>query len=244
MFWNTDTRHFSSSTISIYIPWKLASLFVCTALVTLLIANSASSTTLVGTVVTNSVETLSEMNALIDAYNTDIPASLPQIVGLLDKIEDLSDPNDGVIFQNGNLDPNDFIFYMEDVSGATTLNVFDELNKGYSVSTLGPDGFAIIDENVQAFEQLSGPSSTSYVSKNGNAGWSLWLSMSGVNPVYTDIDVDDGFTRGEISNSSLSYDPTLSGGVSHISFYSVIPEPGTLLLGALASLGMLLRRKH
>jgi hypothetical protein len=245
MFRNRSTHQSSSRTIFLDIPRKWASRFVRAAVATLLIANCTFATTLVGTVVTTSVETIPEMNALIVAYNNDIPASLPLVTSLLDKLEDAADPNDGAIFEMGILDPNDFNFYVEDNSGTTVIDVFDALDKGYSPSTLGEDSFSTVDENVQAFEQLSGDSSTYYVSKNGNAGWSLWISMAGVNPVYTDK-AGGGFTRGEISDDSLAFDPAPQGGVSHISFYNPveIPEPGTLLLGALASLGMLLRRKH
>lgn len=222
--------------------WKRASRVVCTAVVTLLIANCTFATTLVGTVVTTGVETIAEMNTLINDYNTDFSASLPQVESLLDKIEDFVDPNgnDIAVFTEGNLVPGDFNFFQEDPNGGTSLDVFDTLVK-YSPSNLGPDGFSTLDENVQAFEQLSGPSSTYYVSKNGAGGWSLWLAMDGVNPVYTD-EVAGGSTRGEISNNSLAYDPIV-GGVSHISFY-IVPEPSTLLLGALASVGMLVRRRR
>jgi hypothetical protein len=244
MFCNRGTHQSFSRTIFLDIPRKWASRFVCAAVATLLIANCTFATTLVGTVVTQQAETILEMNALIDTYNTDFGASLPQVTSLLDKLEDVSgDPNDGIVFQNGVLDPNDFIFFAEDDLGTTGLDVFDELDKRYSQSTLGVDTFSSLDENVQAFEQLSGPSSTYYVSKGGADGWTLWLSMSGVNPVYTD-QAKPSFTRGEISNQSLEYDPA-KGGVSHLSFYATaIPEPGTLLLGAFASLGMLLRRRY
>jgi hypothetical protein len=245
MFWNNSTHQSSSRTIFLDIPRKWASLFLCAAAATLLTANCAFATILVGSESTPGVETIPEMNALIDAYNTDFGASLPQVVSLLDKIEDIKDPNGVVIgadFIEGNLVLGDFNFFQEDLGGGISLDIFDSIGHKFSPSNLGPDGFDTLDENVHAFEQLSGPSSTYYVSKDGKKGWSLWVSMDGVNPVYTD-QFAGGFTRGDISDNSLAFDPA-KGGVSHISFYTAVPEPGTLLLGALASLGMLLRRRY
>jgi hypothetical protein len=52
--------------------------------------------------------------------------------------------------------------------------------------------------------------------------------MSGINPAYTDNE-EDGFTRGNINDDSLAYDP-INSGVSHISFYGETPEPSSLVL--------------
>jgi hypothetical protein len=226
--------------------WKRASYVVCAAAVTLLIANCTYASTLIGTVVAPSVESISEMNDLIDDYNSDFSASLPPVDSLLDKVEGQSAAD----FTQGNLALSDFNFFYQDDTGTDlSLSVFDS-SVDFTLSTLGPlDGFDTLDNPVHAFEQLSGPSFTYYVSKDGNLGWSLWLAMDGVNPVYTDagtgFDSITGtdFTRGDITDNSLAYDP-ISSGVSHISYYTAtMPEPSTLLLGALASVGLLVRRR-
>jgi hypothetical protein len=68
--------------------------------------------------------------------------------------------------------------------------------------------------------------------------------MDGVNPVYTDLGtgaswiVGSGFTRGPITNSNLVYDPS-NKGVSHISFYTAVPEPGSVTLLSMGILGFL-----
>jgi hypothetical protein len=64
--------------------------------------------------------------------------------------------------------------------------------------------------------------------------------MSGINPAYTDS-ANGGFTRGSISDTSLDYDP-ITRAVSHISFYGtasdIVPEPGSVLLMAMAAAGL------
>ena len=189
---------------------------------------------------------ISQLNELIDDYNSDFNTSLPQVQELLDKLEG----QNAADFQEGNLELSDFNFYEQDDNGTTDVDVFDEM-VDFSSSTLGAaDGFDTLDNPVFAFEQLSGPSFDYYVSKDGVAGWSLWSAMPGINPLYTDAGTGDssitgsGFTRGNINDNSLDYDPII-GGVSHITFYVAIPEPASigLVLIGLASLACGRRRR-
>ncbi len=195
----------------------------------LLWMNATQASLLVGTIATSGVETIPEINQLIDDYNADFGASLPSVISLLDKIEGQNSAD----FTEGNLALSDFDFYHQDDGGATSLDIFDA-TVNFTASTLGvADGFDTLDNPVFAFEQLSGPSFQYYVSKDGNLGWSLWASMNGINPAYTDSAVG-GFTRGNINDDSLDYDP-ISRGVSHISFYVAIPEPNSLILLGVAA---------
>lgn len=200
----------------------------------MLSASGARASILVGTFVTPQVEMISQLNDLIDDYNSDFGASLPSLLELLDKLEGQNSAD----FQEGNLELSDFDFYEQDDSGATDVDIFDE-TVSFSLSTLGlADGFDTLDNPVFAFEQLSGPSFAYYVSKDGVSGWSLWSAMPGINPSYTDAGTGassitgSNFTRGNITDNSLDYDP-ITGGVSHITFYSAIPEPSTVLLLAM-----------
>lgn len=198
----------------------------------LLLAGSADASILVGTFKESTVETITKINQLIDDYNTDFSASLANVLLLVDKVEGQS----SAAFNQGNLELDDFDFFTQDDNGSKTVSIFDATVK-FNASLLSSSvGFDNLDAPVQGFEQLSGPSFEYYVSKDGNDGWSLWASMSGFNPVYTDAGTGDssitgsGFTRGDISNTSLAYDP-IRGGVSHISFYTtaeeIIPEPAS-----------------
>lgn len=210
--------------------------------IVILWASVTEASLLVGTVVSSSAETIPEINQLIADYNTDFGASLPLVNTLLDKIEGDTSAD----FENGNLALSDFNFYQQDDDGATSVNIFDA-TVDFDSSTLGPaDGFGTLDNPVFAFEQLSGPSFTYYVSKGGNLGWSLWAYMSGMNPAYTDRG-NGGFTRGNINDNSLDYDPA-NRGVSHISFYTAVPEPSSgllLVLGAVfAGSGVRLRHQR
>jgi len=212
----------------------------------LIVTGTAQSALLVGTIVTSGVETIAEMNDLIDDYNADFGASLPHVGALLDKLEG----QDSADFIEGNLALGDFDFYHSDDSGATNVNVFDSVVT-FTPSTLGPAaGFDTLDNRVFAFEQLSGPSFDYYVSKDGNLGWSLWIPSSGINPVYTDAGtgassiVGSGFTRGDTANNALDFDP-ITNGVSHISFYNAsLPEPNSALLLAVATLLMSVVRRR
>jgi hypothetical protein len=186
---------------------------------------------LVGTIVTAGTETIAEMNQLIADYNTDFGAALPGVSQLVDKIEG----QNAADFVEGNLQLGDFNFYEENSGGGTSLNIFDA-TVNFAASGLGvAAGFDTLDQNVFAFEQLSGPQFYYYVSKGGNLGWSLWAAGGGLNPVYTDAGtgassiVGTDFTRGAITDNLLAYDPVRQG-VSHISFYSAIPEPGSAAL--------------
>ncbi len=218
---------------------KWASQVVCSVIATLLIANCSFASTLVGTVVTSSVESIPEMDALITAYNLDLGASLPAVGSQVDKLED-DQTNGGANFIGGNLLLGDFDFGQQ--TGGVELNVFDA-SLGFSPVTFGVgESFSEVDNPVFGFEQVSGVPFTYYVSKDGNLGWSLWLAMDGINPVYTDSMVG-GFTRGEISDNSLSYDP-VGNGVSHISFYSAIPEPSSLLLAFAGGLSLTLTARR
>ena len=193
----------------------------------MLSAPGARASILVGTFVTPQVETISQLNDLIDDYNSDFNTSLPNVQEFLDKIEGQNSAD----FEEGNLELSDFVFYEQDDSGTTDVDIFDE-TVSFSLSMLGPaDGFDTLDNPVFAFEQLSGPSFGYYVSKDGVSGWSLWSAMPGINPSYTD-DNENGFTRGNINDDNLDYDP-ITGGVSHISFYTAIPEPSAVLLLAM-----------
>ncbi len=206
--------------------------FFCAMASTLVWANGAHASILVGTIVTSGVETIPEINQLIADFNADFGASLPSVISLLDKIEGQNSAD----FTEGNLALSDFDFYHQDDGGATSVDIFDA-TVDFTASTLGvADGFDTLDNPVFAFEQLSGPSFQYYVSKDGNLGWSLWAPMSGINPAYTDSAVG-GFTRGNINDDSLDYDP-ITRGVSHISFYVAIPEPGSLILVGVMAIGL------
>ena len=208
-------------------------------------APSAQASILIGTVVAPQVETIAQINQLIDDYNSDFNASLPNVQELLDKIEGESSAD----FEGGNLELSDFDFYQQDDNGTTEVEIFDE-NVSFSASTLGPaDGFDTLDNPVFAFEQLSGPSFDYYVSKGGKSGWSLWSAMPGINPAYTDAGTGDSsitgsdFTRGNINDDGLDYDP-VKGGVSHIAFYTAIPEPSAWCLAVLSLLARAGRRRR
>ena len=207
----------------------------------LLWAGSADASTLVGTFVESSAESITKINQLIDDYNADFGTSLPSVDSLLDKIEDIGSVAD---FVGSNLELSDFDFYDQDGSGATNLNIFDQIPETFSASSAGW-GFDSLDLNARAFEQLSGPTFDYYVSKDGINGWSLWTAMNGLNPVYTDTGTGDssitgsGFTRGDISISTLDYDP-INNAISHISFYSsVVPEPSSIVLFGLGLIALL-----
>jgi hypothetical protein len=225
--------------------WSTSGLMaVCTMAAAVLFAPSAQASILVGTFVKSQAETITEINQLIDDYNSDFNTSLPNVLERLDKIEG----QDAADFEEGNLELGDFDFYEQDDAGATDVDIFDE-NVSFSASTLGPlDGFDTLDNRVFAFDQHSGPSFEYYVSKGGKTGWSLWSVMPGINPAYTDAGTGDSsiigsdFTRGAISNNGLEHDPATSG-VSHISFYASIPEPSNWCL-ALLSLAALAGRRR
>jgi len=198
--------------------------FVCAVGGVLLGVNTSYASLLVGTVVTSGVETIPEINQLIASYNADFGASLPIVTAPLDKIEG----QNSAFFDDGVFQLSDFEFYHQDDGGSTSLDIFDA-TVNFAASSLGAAaGFDTLDNPVFAFEQLSGPSFQYYVSKDGNLGWSLWAVMSGINPAYTDSGVG-GFTRGNINDDSLAYDP-INHGVSHISFYTATPEPSSLVL--------------
>ena len=214
--------------------------------VAMLSAPCAKASILIGTFVTPHVETISQINQLIGDYNLDFNTSLPSVQELLDKLEG----QDSADFEEGILELSDFDFYQQDNNGTTDVDIFDA-NVSFSASTLGAaDGFDTLDNPVFAFKQLSGPLFDYYVSKDGVAGWSLWLAMPGINPLYTDAGTGassltgSNFTRGNINNDSLDYDP-ITGGVSHISYYVAIPEPaslGLLLMGLVSLAGRGRRR--
>ena len=217
---------------------------ICAMAASMLSAHDARASILVGTVVAPQAETIAEINQLIDDYNSDFGASLPQVQERLDKIEG----QDAADFEEGNFELGDFDFYEQDDNGTTDVDIFDA-TVDFSPSTLGPaDGFDSLDNPVFAFEQLSGPSFEYYVSKGGVNGWSLWSAMPGINPAYTDAGTGDssitgsGFTRGNISDNGLDYDPA-TGGVSHISFYTAIPEPSTWCLAVLSLVALAGRRR-
>jgi hypothetical protein len=223
------------------------------ALLVSLGARNAQASILVGTVAGPGVETIAEINALIADYNNDFGTSLPPVLGLLDKIEDNQD-TDIAEFTEGNLEVGDFNFYHQSGGGATMLDIFDtEVN--FTPSGLGDTtGFDDLDNPVFAFEKLGGPAFFYYVSKAGNVGWSLWAYMEGLNPSYTDVGVGDssivglGFTRGAITIDELIYQPAgMGGAVSHITFYTAVPEPGSLAMFSIGALillaiGLLKRR--
>lgn len=199
---------------------------------------SQAASILIGTVVTAQPETIPEINQLIEDYNTDFGASLPLVVSQLDKLEG----EDSADFVGDALELSDFDFYQQDDDGLTELNIFDEMPETFTESTLGAAAGFGLDLPVFAFEQLSGPSFDYYVSKDGPGGWSLWAYMPGLNPVYTDS-ADGGFTRGVITDNTLAYDPH-GQGVSHIGFYSTIPEPGSSVLFGIALVFSLAGRRR
>ncbi|MEX0938394.1 MAG: hypothetical protein WDZ59_11090 [Pirellulales bacterium] len=192
--------------------------------------HAAHASTLIGTVVGAGVETIPEINDLIDDYNADFGTSLPPVLSKIDKLEG----EDSAFFEEGVYELSDFLFYERADDGAVDVDIFDETVE-FDVSTLGIlAGFDTLDNPVLAFDQLSGPSFMYYVSKAGNAGWSLWLYMDGINPSYTDDD-DGGFTRGVITNNLLDFDPAgMGGAVSHITFYHAVPEPSSVMLACVA----------
>ena len=201
----------------------------------LLGTSSVDASILVGTFVNSGVESITKIQQLINDYNTDFGASLPDVGSLVDKIEGDTGAAD---FEGVNLVLSDFSFYDQDNSGGTGLDIFNAAQVKFSLSGLGWN-FNLPDLNVRAFEQLDGPTFDYYVSEDGVNGWSLWTAMDGLNPVYTDAGTGDssitgsGFTRGVITDVNLDYDP-IKNGISHISFYSssteVIPEPTTIVV--------------
>jgi hypothetical protein len=215
---------------------QMAHRFSAFVVLVLFWAGTANASILVGTAVIPSVEKIDVMNDLINDYNIAFSASLPNVAGttadpkgFLGRIENIG--GSGIAdFVNGLLTYSDFNFYQQDNGGGTELNIFDECPEKFM------EGFGDEDKNVRAFD-LNGtdtPSFQYYVSKDGFAGWSLWTYQDdGLNPVYTDSGVS-GFTRGDISNTGLAYDP-IKHGISHIGFYttydvSTIPEPSSLLV--------------
>ena len=218
-------------------------------------ALSAQATILVGTVVSSKTETVTEINNLIDTYNTAFSENLDHVNFLVDKLEDqdAEDPDAGAIFVNSTFVAQDFNFYQANPDGTPDITqlIFDA-SVGFDNADLVSEGF-FLDNPIFGFEQLAGPTFDYYVSKSGRGGWSLWLAAEGFNPSYTDSDVD-GFTLGVTTNQSLEYNP-ISNGVSHISFYSTgtsggpvtnIPAPATLaLLGVgLLVVGRMSRRSR
>jgi hypothetical protein len=227
---------------------KLCCLGAALFATTIFETNHARGSLLVGTFVGAPAESLAQMNQLIADYNSDFGAALPAALARIDKIEGES-PAD---FEDGVYSLTDFDFYHRSTGGSVDINVFDTLVE-FTPSTLGvADGFDL-DNPVFAFEQLSGPAFTYYVSKGGNQGWSLWAVMPGINPAYTDLGtgassiVGSNFTRGVITNNALDFDPSTQG-VSHISFYSSvpgsdIPEPSTMVLMLFGCLMVFRRRR-
>ena len=206
-----------------------------TAVVTiLLLAGFAEGSTLVGTVQESANPDIGDLNPLISTYNTDFATSLPQIQVEIDKIEDQL----GVAtFQQANLSVDDFDFFAQDDLGSKSVFIFDATVKFGEL--VGAFSFDDLDNPVQGYEWTSGsPQSYDYyVSKDGELGWSLWYAGNGFNPAYTDS-AADGFTRGNTSDDSLSYDP-ITRGISHIAFFSSIPEPSTLALLCVGVFGFL-----
>lgn len=79
---------------------------VCAMAAAILSASDARASILVGTFVTPQVEMISQLNQLIDDYNSDFGASLTHVQELLDKIEGQNSAD----FQLGNLELSDFDF--------------------------------------------------------------------------------------------------------------------------------------
>lgn len=225
------------------------STFALAACLILAMAGPANASLLIGTFVESQAESIEKINQLIADYNDDFGTSLPLVhpLGFVDKIEG----QDSASFIAGFYELSDFIFY-EQMDGGTDriVDIFDEENVEFEVSDLGlTAGFDTLDNPVQGFElsdSFDGFPFQYHVSKDGKLGWSLWLAMDGFNPAYTDLGtgassiVGSGFTRGDITDSSLAYDP-IKNAVSHISFYSIFavaPEPSSLMLlfGGAASL--------
>lgn len=202
-------------------------------------AGPAGAGILVGTFVESEVETIAKINILIDEYNDEFTALLPNVQQLVDKIEGMETAD----FTEGILSLSDFDFFQRDETSPTVNHMIFDTSVGFVASSLGSSGFDPIDNAVLGFEQLSGFAFDYYVSKNGMDGWSLWTKMDGFNPVYTDVGTSGsnshdgtGFTRGDVGVNTLAFDP-INGGVSHISMYTssadvIVPEPSSIVLFA------------
>jgi hypothetical protein len=191
------------------------------------------------------VDTLTGVNTLITNYNIAFGASLNQVVVLVDKIED-APSNLGTIWTNGNLNSGDFEFFQQtNGAGVDGKNIFNRNGANdvhFDNSALAGganflNSFSGVDNGVLGFKYNGPQQFQYYVSKNAT-GYSLWTFMpgGGLHPVYQD-DTSDGATRGDISNVNLMYDP-VKNAVSHISFYSAVPEPTSLVLVGFAVVGM------
>lgn len=211
-------------------------LIAFTLSLTFVSARPLEASILIGTTSATATENITQINILIDNYNSDFGTSLPHVAIFVDKIEDGTGGRGEFI--NGQYSVSDFTFYAQDDGGAVDVNIFDQTPETFSLSdlgqVLGDNGFDSIDTNVQAFEQLSGPSVEYYVAKSGRS-WSVWLAMDGINPFYADSS-RNGYTRGPISDQQLAYDP-VKNGVSHLSFYrsagggtGTIPEPASVAI--------------
>jgi hypothetical protein len=231
-----------------WIHAKAAGSMLTMALLTAGLSQASQASILVGTFVESQAETIVKVNQLIDDYNADFGASLPQVVALLDKLEGVNSAG----FTEGNLQLSDFNFYAQNDDGTKTESIFDaSVNFDATPIDFTVDGFNDLDNPVMGFEQLAGASFDYYVSKDGNLGWSLWTFMDDFNPVYTDAGTGNSsisgsdFTKGSIADNSLAYDP-IGNGISHISFYTTaasdVPEPASLGLFGLAITLVALRR--
>lgn len=189
-------------------------------------ASTAHASILVGTIgSSNPKPSITSINGLIDDYNNDFGTSLAHVDGLIDKLE-------GGGWENGVYSSSDFDFFKKISSGTAdrTVDIFDTPNvKFESISNpIGLERPAGFETDIDSFEY--------YVVKDGNKGWSLWLSMDGFNTAYIDS-ATNGFTRGAITNTNLDFDPIYKG-ISHISFWNAgddsggsgaIPEPSSVL---------------
>lgn len=197
---------------------------------TLLAANPLNAgIILVGTA--SGVDTVEKVNSLIATYNTAFPSAMLAGVNLqVNKLE--QGEGSGDLWTNGDWSDNFDFFKVVSSNPTTELGMF-----GTTVLFTEMDSTSVIsqNQNVLGFKYTGAVPFDYYVSKNGNS-FSLWAVCSSAPNALHPIYLDTSDTLGLISGSG-TYSPA-NNGVSHVSFYTAVPEPTALALVSFAMVGL------